>query len=283
MRSGTHLDPRHDPQAIFDVHYANLTVGHFRRMGADYHIARPGGTHDWLIILGLSGGGLIRHATTEVRLRPGQLVVFKPEIPHDYGTDPQPGFWELIWAHFHPPACWLPLFNWDEPVPGALMPSIPPRTAAARRVREAFREVYRLATSPLPRRDWLAMNALEGLFLRCDALASRARSGLDPRLETAIEHIQRHLAEPISLRCLAAATHLSVSQISALFRRDLKMSPQVYIEAQRMEQARRLLQVPSLSIKEIAGRVGFADPLYFSKRFSKDAGVTPSEYRNAKS
>ena len=278
-KSPGRLDPRFDPDAIFSVRYADISVGHFRRMGSDYRIVRPAGTHDWLIILGLSGGGVIRHRETELRLHPGQLVVFKPEMSHDYGTDPRSGHWELIWAHFHPPASWLPLFDWPEPVPGALVLDFRRRTAAARRVREAFHEMYRMATSTLPRRDWLAMNALEGVLLRCDAIVERSRSRLDPRLEAAIEHVEQRLSEPLTLHSLAGLSFLSISQLSALFRKELKLSPQVYIEERRMTQARRLLQFSSLSIKEVAGRVGFNDALYFSKRFRKHAGLTPSEYR----
>ena len=272
-------DPRYNPAAILQREYANLMVGHFRRMSADYRIVRPAGTHDWLIILGLSGGGLIRHGGREISLRPRQLAVFKPEMSHDYGTNPRIGHWELIWAHFHAPSHWLPLLNWAEPIPGALVLDLPRHTVAARRVMEAFHEMYRLATSTLPRRDWLAMNALEGLLLQCDALVSRTQINLDPRLETVTEHIQQHLSEPLSLHALAKLVHLSISQLCALFRQHLKVSPHVYIENRRMDHARRLLQFPSLSIKEVAGRSGFNDPLYFSKRFRNHSGFSPSDYR----
>ena len=272
-------DPRHDPDAILKLEYTNLAVGHFRRMGANYRISRPAGTHDWLIILGISGGGLIRHGDGEISLRPRQLALFKPEMSHDYGTDPRLGHWELIWAHFHAPSHWLPLLNWNEPIPGALILDLPRRTVAARKVVEAFHEMYGLATSTLPRRDWLAMNALERLLLRCDALVSHIRTNLDPRVESVADYIQQHLSEPLSLQVLAKLVHLSISQLSALFRQHLKVSPYLYIENLRMDQAGRLLQFPSLSIKEVANRIGFNDPLYFSKRFQRYSGFTPSSYR----
>jgi AraC family transcriptional regulator of arabinose operon len=273
-------DPRYDPAAILQHEYANLTVGHFRRMKDDYRIVRLAGTHDWLIILGVSGGGLIRRGEKTISLRPRQLVLFKPGMSQDYGTDPKIGHWGLIWAHFHAPTYWIPLLNWAEPVPGILILDLSRRTVAARRVLEAFHEMYRLATSTFPRRDWLAMNALEGLLLRCDALISRTRKNLDSRVEAVTEYIQQHLSEPLSLHGLSKLVHLSISQLSALFRQHLKSSPYLYIENRRMDQARRLLQFHSLSIKEVAGRSGFQDALYFSKRFRHYFGFTPSYYRN---
>lgn len=40
------------------------------------------------------------------------------------------------------------------------------------------------------------------------------------------------------------------------------------------------LQSTDMAINEIAERVGFSDPLYFSKVFKKVTGITPSQYRN---
>lgn len=268
----------YDPNSILACQYTNLVTGHYR-MKRQYRIVRPAGTHDWLIKLTLSGRGLISHAEGKFTLKPGQMAAFKPEMPHDYGTDPQIGHWEMLWIHFHPLSHWLPLLDWSEPARGLLLLNIPRRTADGRRVVEQFQEMHRLATSNTPRRDWLAMNAMEGLLLRCDALVSRAKTGLDPRLESVTEFIHRHLEDALSLDDLARAAHLSISQLSALFRRQLHVSPQQYIEGRRMEFAMRLLQFPNLSIKEIATRAGYNDPLYFSKRFRRHTGAAPSDYR----
>lgn len=110
-------DPRYDPDAFSNRDYANLVAGYFRRMPADYRIARPSGTKDWLIILTTAGAGVIRRGARAFSVRPHQIVLFKPSLPHDYGTAPEVGHWGLIWAHFHPPVAgclscvgpsWLP-------------------------------------------------------------------------------------------------------------------------------------------------------------------------------
>ena len=268
----------YDPNDIMTCQYTNLVTGHYR-MRRQYRIVRPAGTHDWLIKLTLSGAGLIRHNDGDITLRPGQIAAFKPEFPQDYGTEPQAGRWEMLWVHFHPLAHWLPLLDWTEAARGLLLLELPRTRLDGRRVTEAFHEMHRLATSSLPRRDWLAMNALEGLLLRCDALVARARADLDPRLEGITDHIHRNLSEPLTLEALSKAGHLSVSQLSNLFRRQLRVSPQQYIESRRMELAKRLLQFPNLSIKEVAAKAGYNDPLYFSKRFRRNAGLCPIDYR----
>ena len=258
--------------------YANLTVGRFRRRD-DYRVVRPAGTDDFLMILGNSGRGLIQSQNMAIQVLPRQIVLLKPEHPHDYGTDPKCGIWGLLWAHFHPPAHWMPLLGWNEIVPGVLLMDLRHRTAATQRVLHAFHEMHLLASSNLPRRNWLAMNALETLLLRCDAMATHPSNEMDSRLETVVHHIQTHISDPLYLPELANMVHLSVSQLSALFRQNLKMSPHAYVEAQRMDVASRLLQYPSLSIKEVAFMSGFQDALYFSKRFRRHLKLTPSRFR----
>lgn len=270
---------RYDPSAIIQFQYANLVVGHFRNMPTDYRIVRASGTQDWLIILGISGCGVMRTRREERTIRPNQIVLFRPETPHDYGTDARTGHWELIWAHFHCPSSWLSLLDWPEELPGVLTLDLGRRSATGRRIVDAFRETHRLATGSLPRRDWLAMNAMEGMLLHCDAFANKTENREAMRLETALQHIRGHLSEPIELRTLADIAKLSVSQFSLLFRQHMKTSPMDYVESLRMDLAARLLRFASVSVKEAALKCGYDDQLYFSKRFRQRYGVPPSEFR----
>lgn len=273
------VDPRYDPEAILKFEYPNLVAGHFRQMRPDYRIVRSNGTHDWLLLMTLSGSGIIRHGRKQMVLRRNQLALFKPRMPHDYGTHTTAGHWTLIWVHFHPLHHWLPLFNWLEPLPGVLSLKLPDRSASTRQITHELHEVHRLANSTLPRRDWMAMNALESLLLTCENLSGNSRPAIDARLESALQHVERHLDEPIYLPTLARLVNLSVSHFSTLFRAELKISPQTYLERRRMDRASKLLQIASLSIKEIAAMTGFEDPLYFSKRFTRHWGHPPSAHR----
>jgi AraC family transcriptional activator of pobA len=52
------------------------------------------------------------------------------------------------------------------------------------------------------------------------------------------------------------------------------------IEARMMREARRNLAYTNLSISTIAYTLGFADPAYFSRVFTRDAGVSPKAFRS---
>ena len=53
-----------------------------------------------------------------------------------------------------------------------------------------------------------------------------------------------------------------------------------YIDTLRMEQAKRLLQSTQLTIREIVKEVGYTDVSNFMRKFKKNEGITPTQYRN---
>ncbi len=270
-------DP-HNPWFIYSQKYPNVLTGHYRMREA-YRIRRLRGTQDWLLIYTLGGRGLFRHAQVSRVSRPGDLMLIGPATAHDYGIDPALGRWDLLWAHFHPLPTWLPLLDWPRVAPG-LMSLHPTNQSIRQRILDYFKQVNHLASGAMARHEWLAVHALEGLLLWCDTINPRAAaSGLDPRIQATMECIRRNLSEPLTLARLARVSHLSISRLSCLFRAQVGMTPQQYVEAQRLDRATRLLQIPSISIKQIAAEVGFNDPFYFSQRFHRRNGISPREYR----
>ena len=104
-------------------------------------------------------------------------------------------------------------------------------------------------------------------------------SEADARLSRVTDYIRSTLHEAPDYQQLSRLANLSYCQLFRLFKRHLALSPQQYIEHQRVEYAKKLLGLSQLSIKEIALRIGFVNPLYFSRRFQKATGLSPSQYR----
>jgi transcriptional regulator GlxA family with amidase domain len=101
----------------------------------------------------------------------------------------------------------------------------------------------------------------------------------DTRLMRVTDFIRTTLHEAPDYRQLARLANLSYCQLFRLFKSQLGLSPQQYIERQRIGVAKRLLTVNRLSVKEVAAQVGFVNQLYFSRRFQKATGLSPSQYR----
>ncbi len=104
-------------------------------------------------------------------------------------------------------------------------------------------------------------------------------SDIDERLACVIDYIGANLHEPPDYRRLARLANFSYSQFFREFKRRTGRSPQKYIEQQRIDYAKRLLATNRLSVKEIAFQAGFNNQLYFSRRFQKATGMSPSQYR----
>lgn len=98
-------------------------------------------------------------------------------------------------------------------------------------------------------------------------------------IQQAMRYIKIHFAEPLTLADVAKSVHLSESYFSSLFKKGCGSSFREYLNAVRVEEAKRLLDLMQQSVTEIALAVGFESQSYFSKVFRAVTGMTPKEYR----
>lgn len=95
----------------------------------------------------------------------------------------------------------------------------------------------------------------------------------------ALRYIQYNYANDIGVSDIARYVGISRSQLYRAFLQHFGVSPHTYLQTYRINEACSLLRDPSYSVAEVAGSVGFNDPLYFSRVFKSIKGVTPSEYQ----
>ena len=100
------------------------------------------------------------------------------------------------------------------------------------------------------------------------------------KLRRAINYIQTHISEPISLDTLSSVCHISKQQLIRYFKNELGTTPIAYINQLKVGRTKEYLQRhPEIPINEVCAELGFEDPLYFSRLFSKTYGESPSQYR----
>ena len=92
-------------------------------------------------------------------------------------------------------------------------------------------------------------------------------------------YIRLNAISHITLADLANFCHCSESYLSRIFKRRTGVNINVYINKVRMELAKNSLVLTDASIADIALSVGFSEPNYFSRVFTKIIGVSPTEYR----
>jgi AraC family transcriptional regulator len=101
------------------------------------------------------------------------------------------------------------------------------------------------------------------------------------KLKQAIEYIQEHLGENLSLSDIANELGMSQYHFCRLFKQSTGMSPHQYLIRQRVERAKHLLQQPERSIAAIAAECGFANQSHFAKYFRQHTGMNPNQFRKA--
>jgi AraC-like DNA-binding protein len=100
-----------------------------------------------------------------------------------------------------------------------------------------------------------------------------------PALARALWVIHHRLDEPLTLRDLAAAAHVTPEYLVRLFRRRLGTSPLRYLWQERVRFGLSLLEHTGLPVGEIAARAGFQTVYHFSRRVRAATGVPPTRLR----
>jgi transcriptional regulator GlxA family with amidase domain len=98
-------------------------------------------------------------------------------------------------------------------------------------------------------------------------------------LERAMRYLEERVDGGIRVSELARLVGVSTSHLGALFRDATGGGVLAYHTALKMARARKLLDTTELQVGEIGREVGYGDPFYFSRQFSRVHGVSPSDYR----
>ena len=98
-------------------------------------------------------------------------------------------------------------------------------------------------------------------------------------MEQAAQYFRMHYNKPISIENYAASHNMSISWFIQNFRQYANTTPAQYIQSLRVTNAKMLLETTSYNITEISNLVGYENPLYFSRFFRKQCGMSPSQFR----
>ncbi len=98
-------------------------------------------------------------------------------------------------------------------------------------------------------------------------------------MDKVVEFMKNNISERLAIDDIAAAFNFSCSHFHSLFRKKTGMSPMDYFIQLKLQRACQLLDLSDLRVKEIAAKIGYDDPYYFSRIFTKVIGLSPQSYR----
>lgn len=136
---------------------------------------------------------------------------------------------------------------------------------------------------PLIRRELmyrLLLGELGGLLRDFNLIDTQAS-----RIAQAIDIIKRRLHEPLRVKDLASAVHLSESAFYQAFKSVTAMSPIQFQKKLRLDEARRIMLFEGSDVSTACYQVGYESPSQFSREYSRLFGQSPkadiNEFREA--
>ena len=125
-----------------------------------------------------------------------------------------------------------------------------------------------------------AMETCIGNFLTTFLLLlNQVKLGLSPAIREALDYVDQHYAEKISLDSIVGHVFINRSYFCQLFKKEIGLTFGDYLERVRIENAKRLLASTNLPILAVAEQSGFSNQAYFTKVFKKCTDVNPFRYR----
>lgn len=122
------------------------------------------------------------------------------------------------------------------------------------------------------------------LFILTGRFLEEAKSkphASDNRIQSALNYIRKKTDTKITVDELAENCSLSNEHFIRLFKKEMGVTPNVYITKLKMERAMVMLATSASPVKEVSLAMGYDDNSYFIRTFKKATGMTPQEYRES--
>jgi AraC-like DNA-binding protein len=117
-------------------------------------------------------------------------------------------------------------------------------------------------------------------FIYANRTIEDVEAEANPIVNRAINFLNRNLDKKLTLKQLADEVGYSPTYFTTLFKNVTNYSPISYFSHLKILKACEYLDYTKMKVKEISFSLGYADPYYFTKDFTKKMGMSPRNYRN---
>ena len=108
--------------------------------------------------------------------------------------------------------------------------------------------------------------------------ASNAVHSENEIIRRAQQYISTHIREKLSVPSVARMVDVSPSYLTALFHKNLQISPGEYIRRIKLQESKQMIREDNLNFTEIAAALQYSTVHHFSRQFKEKFGITPTEY-----
>ena len=97
-------------------------------------------------------------------------------------------------------------------------------------------------------------------------------------IRRAQQFISEHVREKLTVPLVARHVDVSPSYLTALFRKNLQISPGEYIRRIKLQESKQMIREDNMNFTEIAAALQYSTVHHFSRQFKDKFGITPTEY-----
>ena len=109
-------------------------------------------------------------------------------------------------------------------------------------------------------------------------MASNSLNSENEIICRAQQYISTHIREKLSVPHVAKMVDVSPSYMTALFHKNLQISPGEYIRRIKIQESKQMIREGNMNFTEIANALHYSTVHHFSRQFKDKVGFTPTEY-----
>jgi AraC-like DNA-binding protein len=210
-------------------------------------------------------------------VKQGDLFLIRPELPHTiHGIPGKPYKCISIMFHFGT--------NQNFPLAELLPAETYLGTIKGLPLEEQIHQLFQNYQDPHWVNQMRCQHILVGILLQLLTSAApfamtQTRSGM--RVEAARHYLEEHYAEDVTLEQLESVSELSRNYLLIKFKQFYNLSPMKYLRWIRINRAKELAANTSLSINDIAVRVGYSDVHTFGRMFKAQTGMSLTQFTSS--
>ena len=144
-------------------------------------------------------------------------------------------------------------------------------------------EKYALQIEQAPTPEYLEYVVSPKMFDEfCDLVANFSTLHYSQLIKEVVAYIGNHISVEVNVTILSETFHVNASHLARKFKKETRYTISEYVNQQKVEAAKLLLQGKEMSVGEVAERLGYNSSSYFSKVFKKLTGTAPANYADSK-
>lgn len=261
---------------ITDIGFYPHATHHYRE--------RTAPIDQFVLIYCIQGSGKYHVNGKQYEVRANQYFILPAKTPHSYASN-NDAPWTIYWIHFR--GTLAPYFAEGAEAPITVSPNLNSRIADRNAIFEdifmtlsAGYTIENLRYTASLLHFYLGSLKYLPIYRRCHKKeASDVKTEESVITNAALQYMEENLEKTITLQDLSKYTGYSVSHFSMIFKKHTGHSPLSYFNLLKVKKACELLETTELKINQISYMVGFADPLYFTRQFTRVVGISPRNYR----